>query len=202
VKGATGVGDGAGAGTKKGVLGRFADWLVSTVRHLWREMVGFSAVGIVGVICDITTFNVVIGILHAPKVDGSVAGTTLGTLTAYLGNRFWVFRKRGRRQSAAEIMLFLAVSAVGLLFTAGCVAFNEYVLGYKSLIAANIAQFIFGQGIGSVLRFVGMHLFVFPEGQDAAVPGPSSPQDDDETGDGGPAAAPEDDGAAMAARDV
>ncbi|HEY3871948.1 MAG TPA: GtrA family protein [Actinocrinis sp.] len=187
-----------GADRNRNVIGGLADWLVGTVRRLWREMVGFSAVGIVGVICDITTFNVVIGILHAPKVDGSVAGTSLGTLTAYLGNRFWVFRKRGRRQSAAEIALFLAVSAVGLLFTAGCVAFNEYVLGYKSLIAANIAQFIFGQGIGSVLRFVGMHLFVFPEHREEPAPAASSEQI---PGLDSPRAAPDDD-AAMAARDV
>ena len=193
-----------GAGMTKGVLGKFTDWLVGTVRRLWREMVGFSAVGIVGVICDITTFNVVIGVLHEPKVYGSVAGTSLGTLTAYLGNRYWVFRKRGRRQSAAEITLFLAVSAVGLLFTAGCVAFNEYVLGNKSLLAANIAQFIVGQGLGSVLRFVGMHLFVFPEGREAvseSVPEPVASSD----ASGaviGQAEAPQDDGAALAARDV
>lgn len=183
---------------RSGVFGRTADWLVGTVRHLWREMVGFSAVGIVGVICDITTFNVVIGIMHAPKVFGSVAGTGLGTLVAYLGNRFWVFRRRGRRQSAAEIALFLAVSAVGLLFTAACVAVNEYVLGNKSLLDANIAQFIVGQGLGSVLRFAGMHLFVFPERPETSAPVASSAPAE---GLGGPRAAPEDNGAAMAARD-
>jgi putative flippase GtrA len=183
---------------RKGLFGRFADRLTGIVRHLWREMVGFSAIGIVGVICDIATFNVVIGLLHAPKVYGSVAGTSLGTLISYLGNRFWVFRKRGHRQSAAEITLFLAVSAVGLLFTAGCVAVNEYVLGNKSLLDANIAQFIVGQGLGSVLRFAGMHLFVFPERRETAVPVASS---DPAEGLGAPRAAPEDDGSALAARD-
>lgn len=189
-----------GADPGGGVLAGLVDRLVGVVRHLWREMLGFGAVGIVGVVCDIATFNVVIGVMHAPKVYGSVAGTGLGTLTAYVGNRFWVFRKRGRRQSAAEITLFLAVSAVGLLATAGCVAFNEYVLGYKSLLAANIAQFVVGQGVGSVLRFAGMHLFVFPERLESAAPATSS--DSPVPGLGGPRASPEDDGAAMVARDV
>jgi putative flippase GtrA len=138
-------------------------WVVGIVHRLWREMVGFSAVGIVGVTCDIATFNLVIGVFHAPKVYGSIAGTALGTLIGYLGNRFWVFRRRERRQSGAEITLYLLVSAVAMLITAGCVAFNEYVLGYTSLLAANVAQFIVGQGLGTVFRFWAMHVWVFQE---------------------------------------
>lgn len=148
-------------------------WAVEVVRRLWREMVGFSAVGIVGVTCDIATFNLVIGIFHAPKVYGSISGTALGTLVGYVGNRFWVFRRRERRQSAAEVTLYLLVSAGGMLITAACVAFNEYVLGYTSLLAANIAQFIVGQGLGTVFRFWAMHVWVFPEtrGQTEAIAG-------------------------------
>ncbi|HZU57585.1 MAG TPA: GtrA family protein [Actinocrinis sp.] len=142
-------------------------WITGIVRRLWREMVGFSAVGIVGVTCDIATFNLVIGVFHAPKVYGSICGTTLGTVIGYLGNKYWVFRRRDRRQSAAEVTLYLLVSGVAMLITAGCVAFNEYVLGYKSLLAANIAQFIVGQGLGTVFRFWAMHVWVFPEARSA-----------------------------------
>jgi putative flippase GtrA len=147
-------------------------WAVGIVRRLWREMVGFGAVGLVGVICDIATFNLVIGVLHAPKVAGSLAGTGLGTLIAYLGNRFWVFRHRDRRQSAAEITLFLLVSIIGMLITAACVAVNDYVLGNKSLLAANVAQFIVGQGLGTAFRFWAMHLWVFPEARPAGAETP------------------------------
>jgi putative flippase GtrA len=138
-------------------------WAAGVVHRLWREMVGFGAVGLVGVSCDIATFNLVIKVFGQPHVVGSLAGTTLGTLIGYLGNRFWVFRHRDRRQSAAEITLFLLVSAIGMLITAGCVAFNEYALGNKGLLAANVAQFIFGQGLGTIFRFWAMHLWVFPE---------------------------------------
>jgi putative flippase GtrA len=155
-------------------------WTVGTVRRLWREMVGFGAVGLVGVTCDIATFNLVIGVFHAPKVYGSLSGTALGTLIGYLGNRFWVFRHRERRQSAAEITMYLLVSMAGMLITAACVAFNEYVLGYKSLLAANIAQFIVGQGLGTVFRFWAMHLWVFPEPKAAAGPGAGAPPRSDE----------------------
>lgn len=138
-------------------------WISRMVRRLWREIVGFSAVGLIGVTCDITTFNVVIGVLHAPKVWGSLSGTAVGTVVGYLGNRFWVFRNRELRRSSTEIVLYLLVSSVAMGIIAACVAFNEYVLGFKSLIAANVAQFIFGQGLGSVFRFWAMHVWVFPE---------------------------------------
>lgn len=145
-------------------------WISRMVRHLWREIVGFSAVGLVGVACDITAFNVVIGVLHAPKVWGSLAGTTVGTIVGYLGNRFWVFRNRELRRSGTEILLYLLVSGGASGIIAASVAFNEYVLGFKSLIAANVAQFIFGQGVGSIFRFWAMHQWVFPESRkDEAV---------------------------------
>jgi putative flippase GtrA len=135
------------------------------VRHLWREIVGFGIVGLIGVICDITTFNVVIGVFHAPKVWGSLFGTTIGTIISYIGNRFWVFRHRELRSSYTEILLYLLVSGVAMGIIAVCVAVNEYVFGFKSLIAANLAQFIFGQGLGSAFRFWAMHVWVFPEAQ-------------------------------------
>ncbi len=146
---------------------RVISWIVRVVRHLWREIIGFGVVGLVGVTCDITTFNVVIGVFHAPKVWGSLAGTSIGTVVGYLGSRFWVFRHRDLRRSYTEIALYLLVSGIASGIIAACVAFNEYVLGFKSLIAANVAQFVFGQGLGSVFRFWATHKWVFPEAREA-----------------------------------
>lgn len=147
---------------------RLYAWCAQQVRHLWREMVTFAVVGFAGMLCDLATFNSLIIFGHVPHVVGSVAGTTVGTLAAYLGSRFVVFRKRGRRQSAAEVILFLVVSGVALLITAACVAFDQYVLRSTSVLSANIAQYVFGQGLGSIFRFIGTHLWVFPEEKAAA----------------------------------
>lgn len=169
---------------------RVINWLVRLVRHLWREMLGFGAVGLVGVVCDITTFNLIIGVAHGPKVVGSLVGTAIGTVISYLGNRFWVFRHRDRRESAVEISLYVLVSTVAMGIIAVCVAVNEYGLGNKGLIAANIAQFVVGQILGSVFRFWALHMFVFPEsrangkagGTDKAAETAASPRPPSEIG--------------------
>lgn len=145
---------------------RVTSWILQTVRRLWREIVGFGVVGLISVSCDITTFNVMIGGFHAPKVWGSLAATVVGTIISYIGNRYWVFRNRDLRQSSTEISLYLLVSAAATGIIAACVAFNEYVLGFHSLLAANVAQFVVGQVFGSVFRFWAMHMWVFPEARE------------------------------------
>jgi putative flippase GtrA len=137
--------------------------LVGLVRRLWREMVGFGVVGAIGVSCDFATFNLVLVVLHGPHVLASLSGTTLGTVVSYIGNKFWVFRSRESRQSAAELLLFILVSAIAIGITASVVYFNDTVLGNHSVLSANIAQFIFGQGLGTIFRFWGCHRWVFPQ---------------------------------------
>lgn len=160
-------------------------WIAGVVRRLWREMIGFGAVGIVGVACDVVTFNLLIAEFHAPKVVASLSGNGFGTLVSYLGNRYWVFRKRDLRESAAEISLFVLVSVIAMLITAGCVAFNEYVLGFRTLLEANIAQFVVGQALGSIFRFWAMHRFVFPESRrHAQIEAAPRPADQTEAGGG------------------
>jgi putative flippase GtrA len=136
--------------------------VVRVIRDLWREIVGFGVVGTIGVSCDIAAFNTVLLVLHGPHVAASVAGTTLGTIVSYLGNKFWVFRKREQRQSGTELLLFILVSGVAIGITAGCVDFNDQVLHNHSVLSANIAQFIFGQGLGTIFRFWGCNRWVFP----------------------------------------
>ena len=152
------------------------------LRRLWREMVGFGVVGTVGVTCDFAAFNTVLLGFHGPHVLASLSGTVLGTIVSYLGNKFWVFRKRDQRQSGAELLLFVLVSGIAIGLTAFVVYFNDTALGNHSALSANIAQFIFGQGLGTVFRFWGCNRWVFPEREPqpqlsappGSVPAPSS----------------------------
>jgi putative flippase GtrA len=135
--------------------------LVGLVRRLWRELLGFGVVGAVGYLSDAIVFNALLR--HTPSVLASAIAVSISTLVAYVGNRFWTFRARERRQTRAEFGLFVLVSAGGFLITVSCVWFTKYVLGYDSRLAANLAQLGAGQVLGTLFRFWACHTYVFPE---------------------------------------
>jgi putative flippase GtrA len=147
-------------------------WLVAVVRRLWRELLGFGAVGIVGYICDAIVINLLYH--HVPSVLASAIAVSVSTLIAYFGNRFWTFRRRERRETRAEFGLFVLVSAGGFLITVFCVWFTQHVLGADSRLAVNLAQLGAGQVLGTLFRFWACHRFVFPETPEpVATPRPS-----------------------------
>jgi len=142
-------------------------WSVAVVRRLWRELLGFGAVGVVGYISDAIVINLLYQ--HVPSVLASAIAVSVSTLIAYLGNRFWTFRNRERRETGAEFGLFVLVSAGGFLITVFCVWFTQHVLGADSRLAVNLAQLGAGQVLGTLFRFWACHRFVFPEGPAQAV---------------------------------
>ncbi len=155
--------------------GRTVSRLVGLVRRLWRELLGFGAVGAVGYVSDTIMLNVLYH--RTPSVVASAIAVSISTLIAYAGNRFWTFRARDRRQTRAEFGLFVLVSAGGLLITVTCVWVTVDVLGDTSRLATNVAQLVVGQILGSLFRFWACHTYVFPEAaltsadaQDAVAP--------------------------------
>ena len=136
-------------------------WLVAVVRRLWRELLGFGVVGVVGYISDAILINVLYH--HVPSVLASAIAISVSTVIAYLGNRFWTFRRRERRETRAEIGLFVLVSAGGFFITVFCVWFTEHVIGANSRLAVNLAQLGAGQVLGTLFRFWACHRYVFPE---------------------------------------
>ena len=143
--------------------------LVAVVRRLWRELLGFGAVGVVGYISDAIVINLLYQ--HVASVLASAIAVSVSTLVAYAGNRFWTFRRRERRETGAEFGLFVLVSAGGFLITVFCVWFTQHVLGADSRLAVNLAQLGAGQVLGTLFRFWACHRFVFPEAP-ATVPAP------------------------------
>lgn len=136
-------------------------WSLAVVRRLWRELLGFGAVGIVGYLCDALLINLLYH--RVPSVLASAVAVSFSTVLAYLGNRFWTFRRRERRETGAEFGLFALVSAGGFAITVGCVWFTQHVLGADSRLAVNLAQLGAGQVLGTLYRFWACHRYVFPE---------------------------------------
>lgn len=142
--------------------------LIGVVRRLWRELVGFGLVGVVGYFTDALMINLLYGRVHS--VVASAVGVTLSTIVAYLGNKLWTFRRREQRAAGTEAGLFLLVSAGGFLLTVASVGFTVHVLGYHGRVAVNVAQLIVGQVLGTLFRFWACHRWVFPEVPETAAP--------------------------------
>jgi putative flippase GtrA len=144
---------------------------ISTVRKLYAEMLKFGAVGAVGVITDITASNLLWKFTGLSHTAASVGGTCVTTITAYLGNRYWVFRDRPADARRREMAIFALTSLIGLIIENSFVFVGDRVLGFHSIAAANVAKFVFGLPIAGAFRFTTSHLFVFPEAQAATQEG-------------------------------
>jgi putative flippase GtrA len=87
----------------------------------------------------------------------------VATTVAYLGNRYWTFRKRGRSGVRREYLLFFFLNAVGLAIALTCLFISHYALGFTGRLADNIAANVVGLALGTMFRFWSYRRWVFPE---------------------------------------
>jgi putative flippase GtrA len=132
------------------------------VRSLWQEIAAFGAVGAVNYALDVGLFNLLItnGLQEKPLTAKGIA-TVVAATSSYFMNRHWTWRHRARRGVLREYGTFIALSAVALLITVGCLAFGEYVLHQDSLLARNIWGNVVGVGAAMVWRFWSYKRWVF-----------------------------------------
>jgi putative flippase GtrA len=154
--------------------------IVATVRKLYAEMFKFGVVGAIGVIADVSSSNLLWRYTGLSHTVASVGGTCVATVTAYIGNRYWVFGDRPADARRREMALFALISLIGLVIENSFVFVADHMLGFHSIIAANVAKFVFGLPVAGVFRFTTSHLFVFPEAIAAEPYGDAA--DDTETG--------------------
>jgi putative flippase GtrA len=142
--------------------------LLSTVRKLYAEMLKFGVVGAIGVASDVGSSNLLWKYTGLSHTVASVGGTCVATVTAYIGNRYWVFRDRPADARRREMAMFALISLGGLIIENSFVFVGDRVLGFHSIAAANVAKFVLGLPVAGVFRFTTSHLFVFPEAVEAA----------------------------------
>ena len=137
----------------------------ATVRKLYAEMLKFGVVGAIGVASDVSSSNLLWKYTGLSHTVASVGGTCVATVTAYIGNRYWVFRDRPADARRREMAMFALISLVGLIIENSFVFVGDRVLGFHSIAAANVAKFVLGLPVAGVFRFTTSHLFVFPEAE-------------------------------------
>jgi putative flippase GtrA len=139
--------------------------LIDNVGSLARELGKFGVVGGSCYLVDISIFNllrVALGEPIVPKIVSTVIATTL----AFLGNRFWTWRDRGRSGLTREYPLFFGVNLIGLGIGLACLSISHHWLSsywpvLTSNVADNISANVIGVGLATLFRFWAYRRFVF-----------------------------------------
>ena len=148
---------------------------VTRLRALWvrfedliREIAKFGIVGLIALVVDVGLFNILLfaggaGPLNDKPLTAKVISVVVATTVAYIGNRFWTFRHRGRTHTVTrEYVLFVVLNGVAMGIALGCLWFSHYALGLTSPVADNLSANVIGLGLGTLFRFWSYRRWVFP----------------------------------------
>lgn len=134
----------------------------------------FGVVGAIAYLIDVGLFNVLSYVGADPLLAGQplwakVVSTTAATIFAWLGNRYWTFRRTRRSEAGREFVLYAVVCVVGLGIALACLWVSHYLLGFTSPLADNIAANVVGLLAGTAFRFWAYQRFVFVGQADQVV---------------------------------
>ena len=145
------------------------------MRAMISQFARVGAVGLVGLVIDVSLFNVLRAtVLNPDHVNegalwATLASTSVAIVFNWLGNRYWTFRRERRSHWLREGVEFTLVSVGGLLIALGCVWFSEHVLGLHSWLSDNVAKNVVGLALGTVFRFTFYRLWVFKPSREVAA---------------------------------
>lgn len=125
-------------------------------RGLLGYFVKFGLVGLVGLVVDVSLFNLLS--LSGPgwwsePLAAKFLSTSVAIMVNWLGNRYWTFRRDKRSDILREMVEFVVASLAGMVVTLSTLWFTHYVLGFDSLLADNISANVIGLGLGTLVRF-------------------------------------------------
>ncbi|MDQ0574672.1 GtrA family protein [Agromyces albus] len=145
--------------------------VVTVAQRLWHGLlayaVKFGVVGLIGLVIDVTLFNLLrLGVFGDDHwAQSAIGAKTISTSVAivfnWLGNRYWTFRRHRRRNYLREFAEYLVVSLGGMAIALICLWVSHHVLGFTSLVADNIATNVVGLALGTAFRFLLYRFWVY-----------------------------------------
>jgi putative flippase GtrA len=128
------------------------------------EVFTFLAVGGVGYVVDVTSFNLLRADSALSSVDPSYArivAVALAMVVTYLGNRLFTWRGRAGSDRRREIGLFVVFNMIGLGLSVATLVISHDLLGLTSPLADNISANVVGLALGTLFRYWSYKRFVF-----------------------------------------
>lgn len=136
--------------------------LQARFRTVLTELTKFGVVGFLSLLVDLAVFNVALAVMPHKPLTAKVVSTVVSATNAFVLNRHWSFRGRERTHALGrELVLFMALNAVGLLIALACLALSHYALGFDSRLADNLAANGVGLALGTAFRFWSYRRFVW-----------------------------------------
>lgn len=148
-------------------LARALDRLRGALHVVVREMVKFGAVGAAAYVVDVAVFNALRlgtgdgGPLADRPLTAKALSVAVATAVAWLGNRYWTFRRRRRAGVGRELVLFVVMNVGGMLIALLCLGVSHYLLGLTSALADNVSANVVGLVLGTAFRFWAYRTLVF-----------------------------------------
>ena len=144
--------------------------LYNRFEHLVHELGKFGAVGAVALVVNFAVMNAYLFAAPNKQIFAKVAATSVATVVAYLGNRYWTYKDRDKIDRTREMFFFFLINGVAAVIEVACVFVSKYGLGHGGVLATNIASYVFGLPLGMLFRFYTYRTFVFPQGDALAGP--------------------------------
>ena len=136
----------------------------SLMRIPLREVGGFIAVGILGLIADIGTFNLAV-LLGVEPVAASLIGFVLGIAVSFIGNKILTFRHRAVARLGRALGIFVVINLVAVAFIQVVVWLGD--AAGLDLIWLNVVRTA-AIGLATIGRFFAYRRWVFMEPAAAA----------------------------------
>jgi putative flippase GtrA len=122
----------------------------------------FGTVGAANFALDLLVFNLLLFTLfdHLP-IEAKAASSAIAATSSYFMNRHWTWRHRARSGTRRELTIFLAMSAIALGITEGCLLITHYGLDLTSKVADNLSANVIGLALATSWRFWSFRRWVF-----------------------------------------
>jgi putative flippase GtrA len=135
--------------------------LYATFEHVIHEVAKFGIVGAFTFVLTVALSNTFRFALNLGPLTSFGLATIIAAIASYFANRHWTWRHRNNSGLRRELSVFLLLSAIGLAVSEIPVGISEYVLGFHSALAYNIASTLIGTAVGTIWRFWSFRKWVF-----------------------------------------